>query len=67
EAYTKWKNYDFPDRDYGQFNGTEEPQKFLQMLYRCLSERKIGFDKAAKLARRDESEFRQVSRQQLEF
>jgi len=67
EAYTKWKNYDFPDRDYGQFNGTEEPQKFLQMLYRCLSERKIGFDKAAKLARRDESEFRQVYRQQLEF
>lgn len=67
EAYTKWKNYDFPDRDYGQFNGTEEPQKFLQMLYRCLSERKIGFDKAAKLARRDETEFRQVYRQQLEF
>lgn len=67
DAYIKWKNFDFPDRDYGQFNGTEEPQKFLQMLYRCLSERKIGFDKAAKLARRDEAEFRQVYRQQLEF
>jgi Zn-dependent peptidase ImmA (M78 family)/DNA-binding XRE family transcriptional regulator len=67
DAYLKWKNFDFPDRDYGQFNGTEEPQKFLQMLYRCLSERKIGFDKAAKLARRDEAEFRQVYRQQLEF
>lgn len=67
EAYTKWKNSDFSDFDYGQFYGSEEPQKFLQMLYRCLSERKIGFDKAAKLARRDEAEFRQLYKQQVEF
>ena len=67
DAYAKWKDFDFTDRDYGHFNGTEEPQKFLQMLYRCLSEKKIGFDKAAKLARRDEAEFRQIYKQQLEF
>lgn len=67
DTFTKWKINDFPDRDYGQFNGTEEPQKFLQMLYLCLSEQKIGFDKAAKLTRRDESEFRQIYKQQFEF
>ncbi len=66
-AYQKWKESDFSNFDYGQYNGTEEPQKFLQMLYRCLSERKIGFDKAAKLARRDEAEFRKVYKQQFEF
>lgn len=66
-AYRKWKNSDFSDFDYGQYNGTEEPQKFEQMLYRCLSEKKIGFDKAARLARRDESEFRQLYKQNLEF
>jgi Zn-dependent peptidase ImmA (M78 family)/transcriptional regulator with XRE-family HTH domain len=67
DAYKKWKASDFSDFDYGYFNGSEEPQKFLQMLYRCLSERKIGFDKAAKLARKDEAELREVYKHQLEF
>ncbi|WP_181163798.1 helix-turn-helix domain-containing protein [Pontibacter mangrovi] len=68
DAYNKWKQSDFSDFDYGQFSGTEEPQRFEQMLYRCLSERKIGFDKAARLARRDEAELRKIySQQQLEF
>lgn len=66
-AYEKWKKSDFSEVDFGQFQGTEEPQKFEQMLYRCLSEKKIGFDKAAKLARRDEEEFRQIYKQQVEL
>lgn len=67
DAYQKWLTADYPDAAYGQYNGTEEPQKFLQMLYRCLSEKKIGFDKAAKLSGWDESEFRQIYKQQVEF
>jgi len=35
------------------------------MLYRCLSEKKIGFEKAAQLADLDEAELRQVYYQQL--
>ncbi len=67
ESYQKWLTADYPDAAYGQYNGTEEPQKFLQMLYRCLSEKKIGFDKAAKLSGWDEAEFRQIYKQQVEF
>lgn len=66
-TYNKWKQSDFSNVDYGNFNGTEEPQRFLQMLYRCLSERKIGFDKAAKLARQDEADLLDIYKHQLEF
>ena len=65
EAFQNWKTGELSDRDFGQYNGTEEPQRFLQMLYRCLSERKIGFDKAAQLAGKDEAELRQIYYQQL--
>lgn len=65
EGYQKWKTGDYSDRDAGQYNGVEEPQKFLQMLYRCLAENKIGFDKAAQLANQDETELRQVYYQKL--
>lgn len=68
EAYAKWKEYYFSHSDYGQYFGAEEPQKFTQMLYRCLSEKKIGFDKAAKLSYKAEEELRQeYIQQQLEF
>lgn len=66
-AFKKWKESDFSDFDYGQFQGVEEPQRFLQMLYRCLSEKKIGIDKAASLSRKDETELRMLYRQQIEF
>ena len=67
QAYHNWKTSDLSDYDFGQFNGTEEPQKFLQMLYKCLSEKKIGFDKAAKLANVNETSFRQTYHEHLEF
>ena len=65
EGYQKWKAGDYADRDAGQYSGVEEPRKFLQMLYRCLSEQKIGFDKAAQLSNWNETELRQVYYQQL--
>ncbi|WP_461094660.1 helix-turn-helix domain-containing protein [Spirosoma gilvum] len=65
DAFQNWKTGDLSDRDFGQYAGAEEPQKFLQMLYRCLSEKKIGFEKAAQLADIDETELRQVYYQQL--
>lgn len=67
DAYNKWLNADYPENDYGQYNGIEEPQKFLQMLYRCLSERKIGFDKASQLSGLHEAELKQIYKQQVEF
>jgi Zn-dependent peptidase ImmA (M78 family)/DNA-binding XRE family transcriptional regulator len=66
-SYNKWLNADYPENDYGQYNGIEEPQKFLQMLYRCLSERKIGFDKASQLSGWNEAELKQIYKQQVEF
>lgn len=58
DAYQKWKTSEFEDYEYGHYLGEEEPQRFIQMLYRCLSENKIGPDKAAQLAGRSEAEFR---------
>lgn len=66
-AYNKWKLSDYSDQDFGQFAGNEEPQKFNQMLYRALAERKIGFDKAASLAQRDEFEFQEIYNQTISF
>lgn len=67
EAYHKWKQLDLSNYDFGHFNGSEEPQKFSQMLYWCLSERKIGLDKAAQLAQKDEIKLKQFYEQQLVF
>ncbi|OIN56325.1 helix-turn-helix domain-containing protein [Arsenicibacter rosenii] len=64
EAYQRWKASD-QDYESGYYLGEEEPQRFLQMLYRCLSENKIGFDKAAQLAGRSEAEFRNIYIQKL--
>lgn len=66
-AYEKWKKADCSDCDYGQYQGAEEPQKFLQMLYRCLSEKKIGYDKAAKLAGISENELIKSYAQHIDF
>ncbi|KAA9349732.1 helix-turn-helix domain-containing protein [Larkinella humicola] len=60
DAYQKWKTNDFEDYTFGHYLGEEEPQRFLQMLYRCLSENKIGLDKAAQLAGRSEADFRNI-------
>lgn len=66
EAYQKWKTSEFEDYEYGHYLGDEEPQRFLQLLYRCLSENKIGLDKAAQLAGRSEAEFRNIYVQKLQ-
>lgn len=66
-AYENWRNSDLSFHDYGHYNGQEEPQKFLQMLYKCLSEKKIGFDKAAQLYNVNEEKFRKTYNEQLEF
>ncbi|WP_420148592.1 helix-turn-helix domain-containing protein [Spirosoma sp.] len=67
EAYQNWKMSAFEDHEYGYYLGEEEPQRFLQMLYRCLSERKIGLDKAAQLAgpKYSEADFRDIYYQKL--
>lgn len=68
DAYMRWRNYDFGDYRYGHYDTIEEPQRFMKMLYKCLGERKIGFDKAAQLSNKDENELKQeYNQQQLEF
>lgn len=67
DTYHKWKQLDLSNFDYGHFNGSEEPQRFSQMLYLCLSEKKIGLDKAARLAQKDEIKLKQFYEQQLVF
>ncbi|MEZ0540425.1 helix-turn-helix domain-containing protein [Fibrella arboris] len=67
EVYQGWQQTSNSNQDHGQYQGTEEPQRFLQMLYRCLSEKRIGFDKAAQLAGWDEAELREQYVQQSEF
>ena len=66
DAYQKWKTSEFEDYEYGHYIGEEEPQRFIQMLYRCLSENKIGLDKAAQLSGRSEAEFRNIYFQKLQ-
>lgn len=66
-AYEKWKSSEFWDLNSGQYQGTEAPQRFEQMLYRCLSEKKIGFDKASLLSKVPESELRQAVYNKLTF
>ncbi len=67
DSYVKWKSSedDYPDR--GEYMGAEEPQKFEQMLYRCLIERKIGVDKAARLSGRTESQIKQMMEQEIKL
>lgn len=67
DSYHKWKQSDLSNYDFGHFDGIEEPKRFSQMLYRCLSERKIGLDKAAQLAQKDEIKLKQFYEQQLVF
>ncbi|MFK7114053.1 XRE family transcriptional regulator [Flavobacterium oreochromis] len=67
DSFNKWKQSDLSNYDFGQFDGVEEPKRFSQMLYRCLSERKIGLDKAAQLAHKDEIKLKQFYEQQLVF
>lgn len=67
DVYHRWKQLDLSNHDFGQFNGSEEPQKFSQMLYWCLSEKKIGLDKAAQLAQKDEIQIKEFHKQQLVF
>lgn len=67
DAYQKWKESDYWGQDFGQFVGIEEPQKFNQMLFRALAERKIGLDKAASLSNRDENELKAMLYQTVDF
>lgn len=67
EGYQKWKESDYCGQDFGQFVGIEEPQKFNQMLFRALAERKIGLDKAASLSNRDENELKSMLYQTVDF
>jgi len=67
EAYHNWKKSDLSNYDFGHYEVIEEPKRFSQMLYRCLSERKIGLDKAAQLAHKDEIKLKQFYEQQLVF
>lgn len=67
DAYQKWKLSDYSGQDFGLFVGIEEPQKFNQMLFRALAERKIGLDKAASLSNRDENELKEMLYQTIDF
>ena len=67
ESYHKWKQSDFSHHDFGNYDGNEEPQKFFQMLLRCLNEKIIGYDKASQLAQKSQIELKQFYKQQLVF
>ena len=66
-SYHEWKKSDFSNDDFGRYDGIEEPERFVKMLYRCLSERKIGLDKAAQLAHKDEIKLKQFYEQELKL
>lgn len=67
DQFCRWKESDYFGVDSGMYPGEEEPKRFFQMLYKCLSENKIGFDKAAKLSKKSEFHFRKEYYENLEY
>ena len=57
ETFIKWRNSKFSGEDFGQYVGNEDPERFNQMLDKCISENKIGIDKAVKLTGKSVEEF----------
>lgn len=67
DQFCRWRDSDYFGVDAGVYSGEEEPKRFFQMLYKCLSENKIGFDKAAKLSGKSEFHFRKEYYENLEY
>jgi len=67
ETFIKWRDSKFFGEDFGQYLGKEEPQRFDQLLFKCLSENKIGIDKAVKLTSKTEEEFQNFYNELFKF
>ncbi len=60
DTFMRWNLAKNGREDYGEYLGREEPERFDQLLLKCLGEGKIGTEKAANLSGKGREEFEEI-------